>query len=109
MGDRQKAAATLERAEKAGGMDDTMLLNLAIGSINDKKYDEAASLANRLLEKGSTNPNLSLAHSILARVDLNKGNMAGGKEHLQKALDLDPQSKLAAENREILTSLKGAK
>jgi tetratricopeptide (TPR) repeat protein len=109
MGDRQKAAATLERAEKAGGMDDAMLLNLAIGAINDKKYDEAAELANRLLAKGSTNPNLSMAHSVLARVDLNKGNMAGGKQHLEKAIELDPNSKLTAENREILASLKNVK
>jgi tetratricopeptide (TPR) repeat protein len=113
MGDRQKAAATLERggggAGAGGEMDDTMLLNLAIGAINDKKYDEAAKLAQRLIDKGSTNPNLSMAHSVLARCDLNRGNMAGGKEHLQKALDLDPASKLAAENREILTSLKGVK
>lgn len=104
-GDREKAAATLERAEKAGGMDDVAWLNLAIGSINDKKYDQAEQLASRLLEKGSTDSNLSVAHSILARCDLNRGKMDEGKTHLKKALELDPKSPLAAENRDILAAL----
>lgn len=106
-GDREKAAATLERAEKeAGGMDDVAMLNLSISYINDKKYDEAERLALRVVEKDSTSQNKSLAHSVLARCDLNRGDMAEGIDHLEKALALDPQSPLSAENREILAALK---
>ncbi len=106
-GNREKAAATLERAEKeAGGMDDVAMLNLAISSINEKKYDEAERLALRVAEKVSTDQNESLAHSVLARCDLSRGSIAQGIEHLEKALALDPTSSLAAENREILAALR---
>jgi tetratricopeptide (TPR) repeat protein len=104
-GDREKAYATLERAEKEGGMDDVALLNLAIGYINDRNYSDAERLANRLVEKGSDPKNLSLAHSILARCDLNRGKLDDGAQHLRTALALDPDSSLAAENREILAAL----
>jgi tetratricopeptide (TPR) repeat protein len=105
-GDRAKAEKALERAEAAGGMDDVALLNLAIGHINDKNYDEAERVASKLVEKGSTNANLSMAHSVLARCDLNRGKLDEGAEHLRKSLELDPESPLAAENKEILAALK---
>jgi tetratricopeptide (TPR) repeat protein len=106
-GNREKAAATLERAEKeAGGMDDGALLNLAISYINDKKYDDAEKLARRVVDKESTDPNKSLAHSILARCELSRGRTQPGIEHLEKALALDPNSSLTAENKEILAALK---
>jgi len=106
-GEREKAAATLERAEKeAGGMDDNAMLNLAISYINDKKYDDAEKLAQRVADKDSTNENKSLAHSILARCELSRGRTQQGAEHLEKALALDPKSSLAAENKEILAALK---
>jgi len=108
-GDREKAAAALERAEKSGGVDDPTLLNLAIGYLNEGKADEAEKLAKRLIEKGSTDPNLSLANSILARACLSRGDLAAGAQHLEQALALDPASKLATENREILDSLKTRK
>src|SRR5262245_14767746 len=51
-GQREKAAATLEQAEKStGGMDDGAMLNLAISYINDKKYDDAEKLAQRVAGK----------------------------------------------------------
>jgi tetratricopeptide (TPR) repeat protein len=106
-GEREKAAATLERAEKeAGGMDDNAMLNLAISYINDKKYDDAEKLAQRVAGKDSTNESKSLAHSILARCELSRGRTQQGVEHLEKALALDPKSSLAAENKEILAALK---
>ncbi len=105
-GDREQAARTLERVENAGGMDGAALLNLAIGYVNDRDYGRAEQLAQRLIEKGSTAPDLSLAHSILARCDLGQGEIPSGIDHLQQALSLDPASPLAAENREILSSLR---
>jgi tetratricopeptide (TPR) repeat protein len=105
-GDRAKAEATLERAEQAGGMDDVAWLNLAIGYINEKNYDQAERLASRLVEKGASNANLSMAHSVLARCDLSRGKLDDGAAHLRKALELDPKSPLAEENREILSALK---
>ncbi len=104
-GDREKAESTLVRAEQAGGMDDVAWLNLAIGYINDKNYEQAERLARRLIEKGSTNPNLSMAHSVIARCELNRGKLDSGAAHLRKALELDPKSPLAAENQEILSAL----
>lgn len=105
-GDREKVESTLVRAENAGGMDDVAWLNLAIGYINDKNYEQAERLANRLIEKGSTNPNLSMAHSVIARCELNQGKLDSGASHLRKALELDPNSPLASENQEILSALK---
>jgi tetratricopeptide (TPR) repeat protein len=105
-GDREKAYATLERAEKEGGMDDVALLNLAISHINERNYADAERLANRLVQKGSEPKNLSLAHSILARCDLNRGMIDDGVQHLKTAIDLDPDSSLTEENREILAALK---
>ena len=87
-------------------MDDTAMLNLAIGYINDKNYTEAERLAREVLEKSSTSQNKSLAHSVLARCELNRGNTDLGVEHLEKAVSLDPKSPLDAENREILHALK---
>lgn len=106
-GARDKAAATLERAEKdTGGSNDVATLNLAISYVNDLKYDDAEKLARRVVEKESTNEHKSLAHSILARCELSRGNIASGIAHLEQALALDPKSSLAAENKQILASLK---
>lgn len=105
-GQREQAASALERADQAGGSDDTVFLNLAIGYLNDGRLDDAKRLATRLIGKGSTNPNLSIAHSILARCALGGGNTAEGVRELETALSLDPESRLAAENREMLAALK---
>lgn len=105
-GNREKVESTLMRAEKAGGMDDVAWLNLAIGYINDKNYEQAERLATRLIEKGSTNPNVSIAHSVIARCELNQGKLDSGAAHLKKALEIDPSSPLAEENREILSALE---
>ena len=105
-GERENAASALEHADKLGASDDVAYLNLAIGYMNDGQLDDAKRMATRLIEKGSSNPNLSLAHSVLARCDLGAGATAEGIRQLELALELDPNSRLAAENREMLTSLR---
>jgi tetratricopeptide (TPR) repeat protein len=105
-GDRDKAAAALERAEQAGKGDDARVLNLAIGALNDNQYDRAEDIARRVVDKGSSNANLSVGHSVLARCDLHRGNYPGAVTHLEQALALDPNSSLAAENRDILAAAK---
>ena len=106
VGDRDKEVAALDRAEKAGTGDDASVLNLAINYLNENQYDRAEPIARRIIERGSADANLAVAHSVLARCDLSRGKTADGVAHLQKAISLDSTSKLAEENRSILTAMK---
>lgn len=107
-GDTQKAAAVLERAAaETGGLDDAGTVDLAVARLNEDRYDEAQKLAARIAKKAeASKPHRAIAHSVLARCLLNQGKLDEGATHLEKALELETETPLAKENREILSALR---
>lgn len=72
----------------------------------DARRSPPDSLAQKIVGKGASSPNLATAHSVLACCALSQGKTAVAIANLEKALALDPASKLAAENRSMLETLK---
>ncbi len=105
-GQPEKAAALVERAKKAGGLDPAVLLNVGISFLNRKNYAQAAEFFQRAIDVGKKDETEGRAWGLLARCQLNAGNTDEGIASLRRSLELDPQGSLAEENREILSAME---
>jgi tetratricopeptide (TPR) repeat protein len=98
-----EAQAYIERLPQGTTVDPNALLNLGIQDFNDGKMDDALGHFDRVVKE---NPNLPDAYYYRALVYLNKGKNAEAKADLQKLLELDPNSKYAADAQAFLKDLK---
>ena len=102
-GDAAAAAAALE-AFRTGAPEAAKeeLYDRAEELFKADRLDEAQGLLESLLEQ---HPEMVEAHYTLGLVKLNGGDKAAAKEHLQKVLDLAPDSPKAEEARSMLAYL----
>jgi tetratricopeptide (TPR) repeat protein len=106
MGHPEKAAELLDQAQRAGGLDPAVLLNVGISYLNHKNYEQASEFFQRVIDMGKKDPNEGMAWALLARCQLNAGKVNEGVASLKKSLEFDPKGNLADENREILKTLE---
>ncbi len=108
MGQPDKAAAILEKAKQApeGSVDPAALLNVGISYLNRRDYEHAAETFQKVIDLGKKDATEGMAWGLLGRCQLNAGRIDEGVASLKKALELDPNGKMAPENRDILTTLE---
>ncbi len=78
-------------------------LNGAKMLYNAGKVEAAGEVLGKVLE---LDPNQAGAHYLLGLIEFNRGNTAVAKEHLERSVELAPDSPDAASAREILSYMK---
>ncbi len=101
------AGAVVEALDGLAGSDPERAVRIAMsgarGLYNAGKIEETGTILHKVLE---LDPNRADAHYLLGLIDFNRGDTAGAKEHLEKSLELAPDSPDAASAKEILAYLK---
>ena len=104
-GQTDKAAAILDKAKEVGADDPAALLNVGISYFNKKDYAHAETIFRRVTESKAGNSDLGMAYALLGKLQLRDGKNADAIASFKKSLELDPQGRLAAETRDVLTAL----
>ncbi|MGN1400724.1 MAG: rhomboid family intramembrane serine protease [Bacillus sp. (in: firmicutes)] len=85
--DYEKAEDILRMYERTGLANDQTYVILGVVSEHEKKYDQAAVSYQKALEINSDNDQ---AHIYLAGYYMNQGNVELAEQHLDRALELNP-------------------
>ncbi len=81
------------------------LLNLVIGRMNDKRYDEASGLLDRAMAVAADDEQRAMVHALIGRCRLGQQKQSEGIAALRKSLELDGDGPFAGECRKILADL----
>lgn len=100
----KEAEARTYMAQMPAGVkiDPEMMINIGIKYYNSKQLDKALEEFNKVVDE---NPNLPDAYYYRGLVELNLNKAAAAKADFTKLLELDPNSKWAAEAKEFIKSL----
>ncbi len=104
VGEGKEAEARTYMAQMPAGakIDPEMMINIGIKYYNAKQLDKALEEFNKVVEE---NPNLPDAYYYRGLVNLNLNKSAAAKADFTKLLELDPNSKWAAEAKEYIKAL----
>jgi tetratricopeptide (TPR) repeat protein len=102
-GREAEAQAYMAKLPQGATLDPNTVLNVGIKAFNEGKMDQALAQFDRAVKE---NPSLPDAYYFRALVYMNQGKNAEAKADLQKLLELDPNSKYAADAKAFLKDLK---
>lgn len=101
-GKEEEAKTYMAKLPEGTKIDPASLLNIGIRQFNDGKTAEALQSFNRVVDE---NPALADAYYYRALAFMSSGQNKEAKADLQKLLELDPNSKFAADAKDFLKSL----
>jgi tetratricopeptide (TPR) repeat protein len=101
-GKEEEAKTYMAKLPEGTKIDPASLLNIGIRQFNDGKTAEALQSFNRVVDE---NPALADAYYYRALAFMSAGQNKEAKADLQKLLEIDPNSKFAADAKDFLKSL----
>ena len=106
VGQTDKAAAILDKANEVGADDPLAMLNVGISYFNKKDYGHAEAMFRRVTESKASNSDLAMAYGLLGKLQLRDGKNADAIVSFKKCLELDPDGRLASETQDVLKAIQ---